>query len=283
MGDWTDASHAPELESKFEFSGTLYIGIGGELAFSLLHEKALTIAIEWQIGGELSGKEKVDSLSSGSGSSIHQCEICIAGELSGVFKIDLRSVVLGKKKDLLGYRWKKKVSDFFYCADEKEFGFTKCPHKVFRVELTAQDAGNGPVEDAWIRLFDSENNEITPVTLVDKDGAYTDDIPNTDAKGKTTFYLPNGEYTLEAIYAGSDQGRPAGRTGFHGSRGSQKAQCAAGYPKRRDHNADGSGDTDPGGRWPEPTAGALWKLPPGTGYYQRLHLELRPAKGCDCE
>lgn len=119
-----------------------------------------------------------------------------------VFKIDLRSVVLGKKKDLLGYRWKKKVSDFFYCADEKEFGFTKCPHKVFRVELTAQDAGNGPVEDAWIRLFDSENNEITPVTLVDKDGAYTDDIPNTDAKGKTTFYLPNGEYTLEAIKDG---------------------------------------------------------------------------------
>ena len=35
---------------------------------------------------------------------------------------------------------------------------------------------------------------------MDNDGTYVaDDIPNTDEKGQTVFYLPNGEYQLEAV------------------------------------------------------------------------------------
>lgn len=199
VGGWTDASSAPKLESALEFSGSLYVGIGGELSLSLLHKQALSIAIELQVGGELSAKEKVDALSSQSGSSIHNCKICFSGELSGVFKVDLRSIILSNKKDLLGYSSKKKISDFFYCVDEKEFGFTECPHKVYRVKLTTLDTGDNPLKDVWVRLFDQENNEITSVVLMDKDGSYTGDIPNTNEKGETAFYVPNGEYRLEAI------------------------------------------------------------------------------------
>ena len=199
VGKWEDASQRPELKSALELSGTLYIGIGGELSLGLIDKELLSIAAELQTGGELSGK--VDTFSSAS-ASIHKCKFCVEGELSGVLKMDLRSIIYHERKDLLGHKWKVKVSDFYYCADETEFSFTKCPHKVFRVELTAQDAGRRPVKDAWIRLFDSEDNEMTSVTLVDKDGVYTGEIPDTDAKGKTVFYLSNGKYTLEAIKDG---------------------------------------------------------------------------------
>lgn len=198
-GAWQDGSSKPSLTSALEISGQLYVGIGGEISFSLLDKRVATIAIELQVGGELTAKTKADVPLSQPGSSIHNCKVCIEGELNGVLKVDLRSIIIGKKKDLLGYSWKIKVSDFFYCVDENEFGFTKCPHKVFRIKLTVRDSGGAPLEGASVWLYDREGNPAQ-VTLVDKDGTYiADDIPNTDKEGKVVFYLPNGEYQLEAV------------------------------------------------------------------------------------
>ena len=199
VGAWQNVSSSPTLESALEFSGELYIGIGGELGFSLFLDGFLTIAVELQMGAELTAKIKLDNPFSQPGSTIHSCNVCIDGELNGVVKVDLKSIILFNEKNLLGNTWKTKISDFFYCVDENEFGFTKCPHKVFRIKLTVRDSGGAPLEGASVWLYDREGNPAQ-VTLVDKDGTYiADDIPNTDKEGKVVFYLPNGEYQLEAV------------------------------------------------------------------------------------
>lgn len=199
VGAWQNVSSSPTLESALEFSGELYIGIGGELGFSLFLDGFLTIAVELQMGAELTAKIKLDNPFSQPGSTIHSCNVCIDGELNGVVKVDLKSKIFLYEIDLLGNTWKTKISDFFYCVDENEFGFTKCPHKVFRIKLTVRDSGGAPLEGASVWLYDREGNPVQ-VTLVDNDGTYVaDDIPNTDEKGQTVFYLPNGEYQLEAV------------------------------------------------------------------------------------
>lgn len=201
-GTWQDTRGPSRVESSVDFSGSIYVGIGVKATVAFVSKELVNVAIEAQGGATVSGSENIAALSTSSDSVLHPCKICIDGKIEGSLKTSL-SYKLFMKEETIGDLEKTwKISDFYYCADEKEFGFTKCPHKVFRVELTAQDAGSGPVENAWIRLLDSEGSEMTPVTLVDKDGAYTGDIPSTDEKGKTTFYLPNGEYTLEAIKDG---------------------------------------------------------------------------------
>lgn len=201
-GTWQDTRGPSRVESSADFSGSIYVGIGVKATVAFVSKELVNVAIEAQGGATVSGSENIAALSTSSDSVLHPCKICIDGKIEGSLKTSL-SYKLFMKEETIGDLEKTwKISDFYYCADEKEFGFTKCPHKVFRVELTAQDAGSGPVENAWIRLLDSEGSEMTPVTLVDKDGAYTGDIPSTDEKGKTTFYLPNGEYTLEAIKDG---------------------------------------------------------------------------------
>ena len=201
-GTWQNTSGPFQVKSVADFSGSLYIGIGAKATVAFVSKELVNVAIEAQGGTTVSGSENIAALSSGSDSVLHPCKLCIDGKITGSLRVRLSYKLFMMEKTIGDLEKSWKISDFYYCADEKEFGFTKCPHKVFRVELTARDAGSGPVEDAWIRLFDSENNEITPVTLVDKDGVYTGDVPNTDAEGKTTFYLPNGEYTLEAIKGG---------------------------------------------------------------------------------
>ena len=201
-GTWQDTRGPSRVESSVDFSGSIYVGIGVKATVAFVSKELVNVSIEAKGGATVSGSENIAALSTSSDSVLHPCKICIDGRIEGSLKTSL-SYKLFMKEETIGDLEKTwKISDFYYCADEKEFGFTKCPHKVFRVELTAQDAGSGPVENAWIRLLDSEGSEMTPVTLVDKDGAYTGDIPSTDEKGKTTFYLPNGEYTLEAIKDG---------------------------------------------------------------------------------
>ena len=199
VGEWQDMSSGPSLKSALEVEGKVFVGIGGDLAFSILHEKVASVAVELQAGGELTAKVKVNGLYSQSDSSIHNCDVCIDGELNGVVKVKLKSTVLTKEKVLWKYSWKAKISDFFYCADKQEAGFTKCPHRLYRVKLTTLDSEKNPLTNVSVWLYDKENNPIKFVTRRDEQGDFTEgEIQNTDETGKTVFYLPNGEYLLEA-------------------------------------------------------------------------------------
>lgn len=199
IGEWKDTSNPSKVKSSADFSGSVYIGVGTETVLAFVSKHLFSATVEAQAGVTISGKQEIPTLSSSSDSVLHRCMICIDGEIKGSLKISLSYKIFGKEKSIGDFGKSWKLSDFFYCVDENEFGFTKCPHKVFRIKLTVRDSGGAPLEGASVWLYDREGNPVQ-VTLVDNDGTYiADDIPNTDEKGQTVFYLPNGEYQLEAV------------------------------------------------------------------------------------
>lgn len=199
IGEWKDTSNPSKVKSSADFSGSVYIGVGTETVLAFVSKHLFSATVEAQAGVTISGKQEIPTLSSSSDSVLHRCMICIDGEIKGSLKISLSYKIFGKEKSIGDFGKSWKLSDFFYCVDENEFGFTKCPHKVFRIKLTVRDSGGAPLEGASVWLYDREGNPAQ-VTLVDKDGTYiADDIPNTDKEGKVVFYLPNGEYQLEAV------------------------------------------------------------------------------------
>lgn len=199
IGEWKDTSNPSKVKSSADFSGSVYIGVGTETVLAFVSKHLFSATVEAQAGVTISGKQEIPTLSSSSDSVLHRCMICIDGEIKGSLKISLSYKIFGKEKSIGDFGKSWKLSDFFYCVDENEFGFTKCPHKVFRIKLTVRDSGGAPLEGASVWLYDREGNPAQ-VTLVDNDGTYiADDIPNTDEKGQTVFYLPNGEYQLEAV------------------------------------------------------------------------------------
>ena len=199
IGEWKDTSNPSKVKSSADFSGSVYIGVGTETVLAFVSKHLFSATVEAQAGVTISGKQEIPTLSSSSDSVLHRCMICIDGEIKGSLKISLSYKIFGEEKSIGDFGKSWKLSDFFYCVDENEFGFTKCPHKVFRIKLTVRDSGGAPLEGASVWLYDREGNPAQ-VTLVDNDGTYiADDIPNTDEKGQTVFYLPNGEYQLEAV------------------------------------------------------------------------------------
>lgn len=199
IGEWKDTSNPSKVKSSADFSGSVYIGVGTETVLAFVSKHLFSATVEAQAGVTISGKQEIPTLSSSSDSVLHRCMICIDGEIKGSLKISLSYKIFGEEKSIGDFGKSWKLSDFFYCVDENEFGFTKCPHKVFRIKLTVRDSGGAPLEGASVWLYDREGNPVQ-VTLVDNDGTYiADDIPNTDEKGQTVFYLPNGEYQLEAV------------------------------------------------------------------------------------
>lgn len=199
IGEWKDTSNPSKVKSSADFSGSVYIGVGTETVLAFVSKHLFSATVEAQAGVTISGKQEIPTLSSSSDSVLHRCMICIDGEIKGSLKISLSYKIFGEEKSIGDFGKSWKLSDFFYCVDENEFGFTKCPHKVFRIKLTVRDSGGAPLEGASVWLYDREGNPVQ-VTLVDNDGTYVaDDIPNTDEKGQTVFYLPNGEYQLEAV------------------------------------------------------------------------------------
>lgn len=209
VGEWKDTSGPAKVKSAADFSGSIYIGIGTEVTLAFVSKKLVNIEIEAQVGATISGKQSAAALPTTPNDSVlHRCAVCIDGEIKASLKISLSYKIFGKEKSIgdFGKSWEIgdfgkswKLSDFFYCVDENEFGFTKCPHKVYRVKVTTLDSEKNPLTNVPVWLFDKENNPVKFVTRRDEQGDFTEgEIQNTDETGKTVFYLPNGEYLLEA-------------------------------------------------------------------------------------
>ena len=199
-GEWKDTSGPAKVKSAADFSGSIYIGIGTEVTLAFVSKKLVNVEIEAQVGATISGKQSAAALPTTPNDSVlHRCAVCIDGEIKASLKISLSYKIFGKEKSIGDFGKSWKLSDFFYCVDENEFGFTKCPHKVYRVKVTTLDSEKNPLTNVSVWLYDKENNPIKFVTRRGEQGDLTEgEIQNTDETGKTVFYLPNGEYLLEA-------------------------------------------------------------------------------------
>lgn len=199
-GEWEDTGSPSSTDSKTEFEGKLSVGGNIKIRIAFLSEKLTNITATAEIVREITGKQKVNELSSPSTSSIHDCTTCIEGEKATVFTFSLVFELFGKEAASLpelSHTWEK--SDFYYCNDEKEYGDGKCPHVLYKVTVVAKNTEDAPCRLAELSLY--QNGEpVESVTLLDDKGqpypTYSG-LNSTDWDGISVFFVPNGIYRLE--------------------------------------------------------------------------------------
>ena len=206
LGRWTDIGSPPSVKSKVEFSGKLFIGVKAKLGIAAVHEQVLDLSAEGTVGFEVSAADKLQGLSTPSGSEVHTCIVCFEGEVDKVASLALEIQIFG---DFWKDKWtiaevKSKQSDIYFSVSNGDWGFTKCPHKAFKTTITVKSKSQDPVKDIPIKLY-QDGVELTEVMLLDASmKPYTGSVPATDEKGVTTVFLPDGRYSYQIAHNGKE-------------------------------------------------------------------------------
>ena len=95
-----------------------------------------------------------------------------------------------------------KITDFYWSTDKNEFGFRKCPHTSYKVDITAIDDNDNAVPEGEVTVYDKKTGKAVDITL--KNGNKQSCVKLND-KGKQSIYLQNGSYTVK-VTKGREKG-----------------------------------------------------------------------------
>ena len=148
----------------------------------------ITATLTAKVGGEVKATlSKSISTESPDTSVLHECHNCIDGTISAKLSLSFEVKFLNSENRKLNFDLLNitiKIADFYFSLDFADSGFTTCPHKQYRVDVLVVDRNHQPVQNA-----------------------YVNDKGQTDDKGKLSFYLSNGTYTIVAVKDGSSSAR----------------------------------------------------------------------------
>ena len=177
---YKDLTTNPKLETKLDFSGSVFIGAKATLKIRVLGslvEGGFTL----KNGVDISGKFDDTKDSS---SKKHNCSACIKGDIYKKIGGSIYIKFLNSKnlKFELSLNVKTKISDFYYSLDHQTFDFTTCPYVSYKVNIIVKNSNGSFVS-----------------------GASVNGTATTDSDGKVTMYLPNGNHTFTALYNGQTE------------------------------------------------------------------------------
>ena len=177
---YKDLTTNPKLETKLDFSGSVFIGAKATLKIKVLGslvEGGFTL----KNGVDISGKFDDTKDSS---SKKHNCSACIKGDIYKKIGGSIYIKFLNSKnlKFELSLNVKTKISDFYYSLDHQTFDFTTCPYVSYKVNIIVKNSNGSFVS-----------------------GASVNGTATTDSDGKVTMYLPNGNHTFTASYNGQTE------------------------------------------------------------------------------
>ena len=191
---FSNTSALPSCQSEFRLEGKLYIGLKMSPYVSIFDERLDKIYMDVEGGAEFYAIVQSDNVSR---DVIHECKVCsggnITGKMSVLMGIDLGNGKIKNSKKL--YSGDQKLTDFYWSVDRMEFGWTTCPHLRYPVNVTVKDS-NGNSRKGKSTLTVTDKNSGNPVEIRTKEQSMNS-IEATDSQ-KTKFYLPNGDYTVNA-------------------------------------------------------------------------------------
>ena len=191
---FSNTSALPSCQSEFRLEGKLYIGLKMSPYVSIFDERLDKIYMDVEGGAEFYAIVQSDNVSR---DVIHECKVCsggnITGKMSVLMGIDLGNGKIKNSKKL--YSGDQKLTDFYWSVDRMEFGWTTCPHLRYPVNMMVKDS-NGNSRKGKSTLTVTDKNSGNPVEIRTKEQSMNS-IEATDSQ-KTKFYLPNGDYTVNA-------------------------------------------------------------------------------------
>ena len=202
-GGWQDTSGPVQARSSVDFSGKIYVGIGTEIMIACLDEQVINVAVDAEAGATISGAQHIDIVSPEFASSFHQCKVCVDGDIVASLRIELSFTIFRIKKTIKTIKRDWKISDFYYCADQREFDFSKCPHYLYAVVLKAVDGNEAPLPESQLDIVNEDGVQIEKAYQKDEAGrTVMAPIPLTNEDGEVAIYLAAGEYAVTAMNSG---------------------------------------------------------------------------------
>lgn len=198
------------LSAGVEWKPTTRFGFIGNIYGSVYGGLDVTAALRHQKKKTEDAQEHPDS--------IHNCHICIDGDVSLAGKIscglkvkfdfrrskgkisdELKNLLKDNRKELEKYQaettlWQDnwKFADFYLSipdvqTDDADFGWGECPNIRYRTTVTVRTEEGNPAPEAVVKAdcYEAPEEEVT-----------------ADEDGIAIIYLPNGENTLTARHAG---------------------------------------------------------------------------------
>lgn len=182
-----------DLEAKAEFSVTGGLELDAGLTFLKVIEVTAAGSASLKLTGETDTTVSYNT-SDGEITSdlIHECYLCIDGEVDAVAKISATCTTVIKELGSKSAEYSYKLTDFYLSllssSGSVDFGLGSCPNKQYRTTVTVADSATGDaVSGAAVYL----------------DDAYLD---ATGDDGTVTTYCANGEHSMYVQASGYVQG-----------------------------------------------------------------------------
>lgn len=177
----------PKINTKLEGALTIFVGLSLEPEVKIISKRIAKTSMDAMVGAEIKGTL---TYAKPSPSKIHDCISCVDGEISWSAKVSFKVEFLNKWDKKFDASVFKKLCDWYYSFDYKEFAFTSCPHYLYKITVEVVDTEGHPVADAvvnapFIILGENENGEVErqEVTSV-----------TTDENGIAEGYFASGQY-----------------------------------------------------------------------------------------
>ncbi len=166
----------PKLEQEWEAEGTVFVGLSMEPAVKIFSDGIAKAQITAEVGAEAKAEPKRQQ---SDGKTKHTCNLCLDGEVNGKLEVTAGATFVNKWKfTLKAMDVTVKITDFYYSADKKEFGWTVCPYWLYRMTALVLDEAGTPVSGAAVSGTDVPGNTAT------------------DAAGKAEFWLSAKTHNL---------------------------------------------------------------------------------------
>ncbi len=207
-------SSAPKFTAKGGIEVTIFFGFLLNPALSVVHEKLFNLSLETKSGVEITAKLEA-STDNIDPTCIHECDICIDGEINGKFSLDITIKLLDSNRlkfSLNLLEISVHIADFYISPSFGEFAFTKCPHYKYQTFLTVKDKENAYIDGVNVVI---DNNDLFEYTTKGKEelelwltlGKHKVELDATNYKPKSTTInvKEGGEHFTIKIEKDSDK------------------------------------------------------------------------------
>lgn len=202
---FSGSREGPNINDSIKIEGDLYFGFEFPIGVSIINSELCYVGLKATPGFDFTASASYNS------EVIHECINCICGELYQNISLSIEGSLFDIDIKLFTLEWtwnphfsqtlfhtKTKITDLYWSLDYGDHGLTTCPHICYLVSVSVLDLKGLPVKDSKITVTNAQTGIATRLRL--KDGELTKKTfaLNTSNNGTTSFYLPNGHYTVNA-------------------------------------------------------------------------------------
>ena len=181
--DPINISKPMDMSDQVNLEGKIFFGFDLEPRFYVLHEKIFYIEMGVPFGANITGEMSGETVGvKGTKDELHECDLCIKGEIYGSIGVEVAIKFFDKKNIELGGSITKKflAKPFYWSLTHGEFGWGSCPYQSYKVTIAVLGENNRPMPDVDIWL--SNGTVLT-----------------TGKNGAAVIYLPNGTYSAHEL------------------------------------------------------------------------------------